>query len=300
MIMNKITYGVILVVASSFCYSTMAILAKITYANGANVPTALAIRYSLACLVVWAIIFAAGYPVKINIKELKQFLLMSILGYTFSSTLLFLSLGLLTASLASIIFFTHPVMVALAEYLFCRLKLSANKSAALVLATIGLVMVLGTAVKNINITGVAFGLMSAAAYSAYLILGNRAAKERPPAVTIGYMLLFAAIGFDLYALSSGTLNLIITPSGWLSITGLAVFSTALPIVLLFTGMQWIEASRAAIISTFEPVFTVAIASVILSESLRPVQVAGGLVILTAIIILQHEKSKAALMLKEND
>ncbi|MFX4262624.1 DMT family transporter [Pelotomaculum propionicicum] len=298
--MSKTTRGAFLVVASSFCYSTMAILAKITYANGANVPTTLAIRFSLACLVVWAIIFAAGYPVKINFNELKRIVLMSILGYTFSSTLFFLSLELLTASLASIILFTYPVMVALAECLFCRLKPSAIKSTALVLATVGLVMVLGTAIKNINIIGVVFGLGAAAAYSAYLILGNKAAKERPPAVTIGYMLLFAAAGFDLYALSTGTLNFMITPSGWWSIIGLAVFSTALPIVFLFTGMQWIETSRAAIISTFEPVFTVAIASVILSESLRLAQVVGGLVILAAIIILQTEKSKETLILKENN
>lgn len=296
--MDKTTYGASLVVASSFCYSTMAILAKITYANGANVPTTLAIRYTLACLVVWAIIYAAGYPVKISVNELKPILLMSILGYTFSSTLFFLSLELLPASLASIILFTHPVMVALSERLFCRLKLSAIKSTALVLATIGLVMVLGTDIKNINIIGVVFGLGAAAAYSAYLILGNKAAKERPPVVTIGYMLLFAAAGFDLYTLATGTLNFAITPSGWWSILGLSVFSTALPIVFLFTGMQWIEASRAAIISTFEPVFTVAIAYVVLSESLRTVQLVGGMIILAAIIILQSEKSKAPLTIKE--
>lgn len=278
----------------------MAILAKITYANGANVPTTLAIRFTLACLVVWAIIFAAGYPVKINISELKQIITMSILGYSVSSTLFFLSLALLPASLASIILFTYPVMVALAEFLFCRLKLSAIKSTSLVLATAGLIMVLGTAIKDISVTGVVFGLGAAAAYSAYLIMGNRAAKERPPVVTIGYMLLFAAIGFNLYALATGTVNFIITPSGWWSVIGLAVFSTALPIIFIFTGMQWIETSRAAIISTFEPVFTVVLAYVIFSETLRPVQLIGGLIVLVAILILQSEKSKTTLSLEEKD
>jgi drug/metabolite transporter (DMT)-like permease len=56
-------------------------------------------------------------------------------------------------------------------------------------------------------------------------------------------------------------------------------------------LQWVEASRAAIISTFEPIFTVLCAAALFSETVRPPQIAGGFLVLAAIIVLQLDKKE---------
>lgn len=289
--MDKSKQGAILVAVSAFGYGTMAIFAKIAYAQGAGVFTALAGRFTLACLVIWAIIFIVRMPVKVSLPDLKQLTLLSLLGYGGGSTFFFFSVRLLPASLASMLLYTYPVMVALAELCIYRRRLTWIKGTALLLSTIGLVMILGTTLQGVNISGVFFGFGAAITYSAYLLYGNKVARERPPLVTTGYMLLFAAVGFIICAFSSGSVNINFGPLGWWSIAGLAVFSTALAVLTLFTGMQWIEASRAAIISTFEPVFTVVLAAILFSETIGPFQILGGLMVLVAIVVLQIKQKE---------
>lgn len=289
--MNKTKLGALLVAVSAFGFGTMAIFAKIAYIQGADIFTMLAGRFSLACLIIWAIIFTVRIPVKISLSDLKQLALLSLLGYGGGSTFYFFSVKLLPASLASMLLYTYPLMVALAEQWIYHQKLTLTKGAALLFSTVGLVMILGTTVKGVNAAGVFFGISAAVAYSAYMLYGNKVTRERSPLVTTGYMLFFAATGFTLYALFSGSMNFDFGPAGWWSIAGLAVFSTALAILALFSGMQWIEASRAAIISTFEPVFTVVCAAILFSEVIKPLQIMGGIIVLLAIVILQVNQTK---------
>ncbi|MCL6559070.1 MAG: DMT family transporter, partial [Firmicutes bacterium] len=284
--MEKSKLGALLVFISALGFGTMAILAKIAYAQGANIYTVLAVRFTLASLIIWAIILLLRQPAAISPAGLKPLALLSLLGYGGGSTFFFLSVRLLPASLASMLLYTYPVIVALAEMFIYHQKLTRWKVLALLLSTAGLVFILGTTIDGVNATGVFYGFAAAVAYSAYLLYGNRIAGDRPPLVTTGYLLLFAAGGFSLYAFLSGTADFRFGPPAWWSIAGLAVFSTALAILALFAGMRWIEASRAAILSTFEPVFTVICAAIFLSEAVRPMQILGGLMILSAVVILQ--------------
>lgn len=289
--MDKTKLGALLVAVSAFGFGTMAIFAKFAYTQGATIFTLLAGRFTLACLIIWAIIFAVRIPVKVSLSDVKQLALLSLLGYGGGSTFYFFSVKLLPASLASMLLYTYPVMVALAEQWIYRQKVTGAKGAALLLSTAGLIMILGTTVQGVNIAGVFFGLGAAVAYTAYLIYGSKVTKERPPLVTTGYMLFFAAAGFTLYALFSGSMSFNFGPVGWWSIAGLAIFSTALAVLTLFAGMQWIEASRAAIISTFEPVFTVICAAILFSEAIQPLQILGGLLVLSGIVVLQIKQTK---------
>ena len=52
-----------------------------------------------------------------------------------------------------------------------------------------------------------------------------------------------------------------------------------------TGLDAVGPATAAIVSTFEPVVTVALAMLWFGERLGPVQVAGGAVVLTAVLVL---------------
>jgi drug/metabolite transporter (DMT)-like permease len=251
----------------------------------------LSIRYILASAVIWAIIIFTKQPVAVSLADLKQLAILSLLGYGIATTLFFQAIQLLSASLASMILYTYPVMVALTEHLIYKQKMSWPKLLALLVSTVGLFLILGTTFTGLNTTGLLCGLGTAAAYSSYLLYANKAAKDRSPLVSTGFMLTFAAIGFTLFALFNGLLNCHFESAVWWSIVALAVISTSMPVLILLIGLQWVAASRAAIISTIEPVFTVLCAAALFSETVQPPQIAGGLMVLLAIFVLQLDKKE---------
>jgi drug/metabolite transporter (DMT)-like permease len=70
----------------------------------------------------------------------------------------------------------------------------------------------------------------------------------------------------------------------LAFTGL--FAAAIPSILFLTGIRRIGGTRAGILMLFEPVVGVALAAILLGESIAPIQVLGGGAILLAAAILQ--------------
>ena len=64
--------------------------------------------------------------------------------------------------------------------------------------------------------------------------------------------------------------------GWLTVMAMLDF---------FAGLRRTGPSTAAILSTFEPVVTTALAALTLNEFLTPVQLVGGLVVLSSVAVL---------------
>nr|WP_282434538.1 DMT family transporter [Desulfotomaculum copahuensis] len=275
-----------LVAASAVCFSFTAVFAKLAYAGHVNLTTLLFARFILAALVIWAVIACSRQSAATARRELGAYFFLALLGYGIATSCLFASLRLIPASLASMLLYTHPALVAAGEVLFYRRPLTGNKTAALVMSAAGLLMVLGTAAGKVSLPGVLLALGASLSYAAYLLLGNRVLDHNDHSLAAtGYVLGFAALGFGLYGLFSGQLDFGFQFSGWIWITALAVVATVMAIILLYAALTRIEAGRAAIISTLEPVLTVIMSALIFRERLGPWQVTGGLLVLTAIMVL---------------
>jgi drug/metabolite transporter (DMT)-like permease len=78
--------------------------------------------------------------------------------------------------------------------------------------------------------------------------------------------------------------------GWFWLVCIAVVSTVVAMLTFFAGLRHTGHSTAAILSTFEPVVTTALAAVTLQEFLAPVQLAGGLLVLSAVAVVQIRPS----------
>jgi drug/metabolite transporter (DMT)-like permease len=76
-----------------------------------------------------------------------------------------------------------------------------------------------------------------------------------------------------------------TTAGWLAVAGIALVSTVAAITLFFAGLERIGPTQASTLSTVEPLFTVLLAAVVLGETIAPLQLAGGALILAAVILL---------------
>jgi drug/metabolite transporter (DMT)-like permease len=68
--------------------------------------------------------------------------------------------------------------------------------------------------------------------------------------------------------------------------GFVLLGTAIPVLSFIMGLRLIGASRAAILSTFEPASTVVLAVLLLGESGSPLQYVGGALVLASVIALE--------------
>ena len=76
-----------------------------------------------------------------------------------------------------------------------------------------------------------------------------------------------------------------TPGSWAAVVAIALVSTVVAITTFFAGMARLGATDASTLSTLEPVVTVALAAAVLGERISAVQLAGGGLILAAVIVL---------------
>jgi drug/metabolite transporter (DMT)-like permease len=81
-------------------------------------------------------------------------------------------------------------------------------------------------------------------------------------------------------------DLAFRPAGWFWVACIVIVSTVLAALTFFAGLRRTGPSTAAILSTVEPVVTTALAAVTLGEFLTPVQLAGGLLVLSSVVVLQ--------------
>jgi drug/metabolite transporter (DMT)-like permease len=78
----------------------------------------------------------------------------------------------------------------------------------------------------------------------------------------------------------------VTAVGYLWLAALALVSTVGAIALFFAGLERVGPTAASILSTLEPVVTVALASAVFGESLGRTQLAGGALVLLAVLAVR--------------
>ena len=94
---------------------------------------------------------------------------------------------------------------------------------------------------------------------------------------------FAALSFLLFGSATQSLVFDISWSTWVVILGVVAFSTLLAMAAFFAGMERIGATRASILSTVEPVITIAFSALLLGESFTWIQVGGAMLVLAAAV-----------------
>jgi drug/metabolite transporter (DMT)-like permease len=171
---------------------------------------------------------------------------------------------------------------------FLHERLTAAKIGALGLALAGMALTVAPALPAgamaAQPAGVAFGIAAAAIYAVYIIAGTRIGKRVSPLAMSTVVIGSAAAVFVVVASIRGP-QWPQSAAGWLAIVAIALVSTVLAITLFFAGLERIGPTRASTLSTIEPVVTVTLAAIVLDETIQPVRLTGGVLILVAVIVL---------------
>lgn len=279
---SSITYGAALTALSALGYSTNPIFGKFAYQAGANAISLGAIRFTLAALALWSFVGLSGKARGLTLAKRGQLLALGGLGVGMVALLYFTALEHIGASLATALFYTYPIMVALVGAARGE-ALGRMGYAGLFLAAAGTWLMLGTGVGGFTWQGALLILSAAALYSAYTFVGDRWARGVAPTVVSAHVTAGASVVYLSMALATG--QAVPQTQAFVAGAGLALCSTILALITFFAGLPLVGATRSAVISTLEPAFTALLAVLFLGEKVGALQSVGiGLVVVGAIAV----------------
>lgn len=259
----------------------MAIFARFAFAGGANVTGVLAARFTIAGLLLAAVMLATRRPWPRG-RALIVAIAMGAVGYAGQAALFFAALGHASAGLVALLLYAYPTLVVLLSAALLGERLTLARVALLAASFAGLALTLGAGQGTA--TGIALGLGAAAVYSVYILVGARELRDTDALASTTVICLAAAVVLLAFALV-GEPRLPGVWWGWAALVAIAVVSTVVSVLAFFAGLKRVGPATAAIVSTLEPVVTVALAWLLLGERLTPLQLAGGAVVLGCAALL---------------
>jgi drug/metabolite transporter (DMT)-like permease len=283
--------GTIACLASGAAFGAMGIFGKLAYGEGATVGTLLAVRFALAAALFWALQLARGGVRRVRglpRRHVVAALALGAVGYALQAGCYFAALTRIDASLLALVLYTFPALVAGASVALGRERMDARRLAALGLALGGLALVVaGAGAGALDPAGTALGLGAAVVYSGYIFAGEAVALRVPGPALTALVCSGAAASLTAGSAVLGDLRPgAVTAAGWGWLAGLAVVSTVIAIGLFFAGLSRLGPTNAAILATVEPLVTALLAFAVFGETLGAVQIAGGALIIIAVLVLQ--------------
>ena len=222
--------------------------------------------------------------------------------YTANSGTYFAGLETVSVSLASLIVYIYPALVAVLALRFGQRLEGRRPWFALGLAILGVVLAVGGIPSGQlpPIGGLVLIIVSPVIYSVWIILSARLSGERretvggdaddgaDAAAASALMMSGTAAMYWLGAVAFGAPvwpNLI-PADAWLGLVGVGVVSGFVAIQTFYAGARRIGAAQAALVSTIEPIWTISLAAILFGQVLGPVQLLGGALIIIGVVIAQ--------------
>lgn len=282
--------GVLWIVVSAAGFGAMAIFAKIAYREEVSLTSMLFLRFAIAGLLLaaWGIRQGMRWP---RGRDLLWVAAMGAIGYVGQAYCYFAALKYASAGLVSLLLYLYPALVTVLSALLYRRKIGAARGWAIAAALAGTALTVGGDLQSQPL-GIVFGIGAALIYSLYILAGEGVMPRvgALPAATV--VMLSAAVVYGGAATAEG-LALPHSLAGWLAVLAIAIFSTLLAILGFFKGLEKLGASDASTLSTLEPLVTIGLALLVLGETITGLQVAGGALILAAVIYLARHGAKEA-------
>lgn len=184
-------------------------------------------------------------------------------------------------SLAFILLYTAPLFVIFGAWLLLGEALTARKLVLAPLAVLGIALVSwggGTGI-TISAASIVWGLVSGLSYASYYIFGKLYLNRYRPATIYAWVMPLGAV-FLLPLVEFAPKS----ASAWLLLGLLALLSTYVAYLVYYTGLARVEASKAVLVATIEPVVAVVLAALFLGERFGPLGFAGASMILATAVL----------------
>lgn len=232
---------------------------------------------------------------KIKIKEIKKeliLLLISGAAMGFNWILLFESYNYTTIAVSTLCYYMAPIIVTVFCAVVLKEKLSKKEIICFSLATLGVVLVIGTVNTSGNGTdlkGIIFGLGAACLYATVIII-NKYIKKVEGIHRTFFQFLSAIMVLLPYVLLTDGINIgVLDKNGWICLLILGIVHTGISYCLYFSSMRKMKGQEVAVLSYIDP-FVALIISVSI-EAPTIYQIIGAIMIIGFSIINEIDFKK---------
>lgn len=278
---NRLAIGYLLIVVSTVCYSINNNLAKESYAHGVSVDTMLVGRSWALALLLGAWSLARGGLPAVP-RGTRRWVLFAAAMFTLNAWSLLNAFDLMPVSLAILVFYLFPFLVAILAAILGIESLKPVMLIGLIVAFVGLILTLESS-GELNVEGVALSFVAALGISGNILATGRILRSGTSPVTLAFwMMLGGAIVFGAKMAVTGGPAWPVSSAGWFAFVGTILFVGAAS-VSLYTALGSISGSRAALVMNLEPVLTILIAVFLFAEPFGPYQWLGAALVFAAII-----------------
>lgn len=282
--------GPVLIILAGIFWGSMGIFVRRLGTYGFSPIQIVCLRVSLAALVFCIIqLFVDRKGFRIALRDVPLFLGLGLGSILFFTVCYFTAISMMSLSTAAILLYTSPIWIMLMSLLFFRERLTMRKVIALLLAFGGCVLVSGISGGGITLLGLLVGLGSGIGYGLYSILGTIALRRYSPYTVTTWTFIIAAFGSIVI---SQPADMAVKISAAPSVLGLwgftlltALVTAVIPFLSYTFGLRRVEASKAGILATVEPMVATLFGIFVFSEPLTLISAIGVLLILAAVVIL---------------
>jgi drug/metabolite transporter (DMT)-like permease len=299
------TIGIALILISACSFGSGGLFAQPVYEQGVGWHVLSAWRFGFGALLAW--LWVLAWPDRrrgLRLLDRRTTLVAVALGilYTANSGTYYAGLEDVPVSLASLIVYIYPAIVAVIALRVGRRLEGRRPWFALALALIGVVLAVGGIPEGTRPPLGALSLIVASPiiYSVWIVLSARLAGERKEslgrdtdegadaAAATALMMTATAGTYWLGAIVFGAPVWPdrIPPAAWPGLVGVGVIATFIAIQTFYAGARRIGAAQAALVSTIEPIWTIVLAALLFGQTLGPTQLLGGAFIIVGVLIAQ--------------
>lgn len=285
------------VVVSAACFATLSILTRFAYAAHMEPMPLLVWRFAISALLL-AIVAGVRHPRSLIAPpaDIARYSALALTGYGAASLCYFFALKHADASVVAVLLYAYPAFVTVAGWLLMGEKATWQRGVAVAVTFLGCALVVGVlgGAAHADPVGIALGLGAAVGYTLYNLLSHRWLPGRSRLVMMGYTFGISALGIAVITLAAGqSLSPgAWSPSAWPLLATIVVIPTFAAVVLYLQGIRGLGPAQASVVSTLEPIFTIALASVFLGERLGLAQWAGAAFVLLGVVASELVARKA--------
>lgn len=285
------THGYLMILAAATLWGSLGIFAKLLYQLDLTPLQITTYRVVISTVLLILVVPAIDRRLlRIRAVDLPFFALYGLISVGLFHYLYNFAISRTSVATAAILLYTAPAHVVLiSAYVFGE-KLTLPKWVALGCTLGGAALVsgvLGTGLPG-DLPGILAGLGSGLTYGLYSIFGKKAVQRYNSWTVLVYSFFFGAIFLLGFSSLTGGIRTDLPISAWTLLVSLGLFPTVLAYTSYLAGLRLVEAGRAAIVATWEPVMAAILGYVVLGESLGPAQVAGGGLVLVGVLLAQRQ------------
>jgi len=276
------------------------VAARFAFNNGVDVATAVVFRSSVTALVLTMLLAWQAVPLNFTARHKRMLPVIGLLVGV-QSLCLYSAVARLPVALALLAFNTYPMWTALWARVIYRHPPERQLLVAMPVILLGLALALdvfgaasglGAAGQWARIgAGVGFALAAAATFGLALVVTQHEAADVDGRVrTATTMALAALVALTTVVVQGGFHLPTATPGWWGLATLTGLYGTAFTI--MFTVLPRLGVVGNSAIMNVEPVFALVLGWLLLGQTIAPVQVAGALIVVGAVMALGMRKGPA--------